>query len=260
MKIVSTLSVARTVWLEALRRRDIYAIVIISCVLMAVVMGLDFFHLEGLNKFYREFALKFMSTATAITVIVLSARQLPREFENRTIYPLLARPLSRFEFLLGKFLGVWLTALFCFGLFMVVFLLGMAYLQTNLQWAVFLQYLYLQTMMMGVLAAMGFVLSMLCNIDAAIAFGSLLFLFGSTMASMMNTVYELSTPVAQWMLIGLTWFIPQLFLFDLSEKTVHADIWPPVSFEVMAALTLYALLFITVYFTGALLLFRRKGL
>jgi len=260
MKVSSIFLVARTVWLEAVRRRDIYAIVMIACLLFAVVMSLDFFQLEGLNKFYREFALKFMSTATAITVIVLSARQLPREFETRTIYPLMARPLSRFEFLLGKLLGVWFTSLFCFALFMVVFLFGMLYLRADLQWGIFLQYLYLQALMMGILAALGFVLSLLCNIDAAIAFASLLFFLGSTMASMVNMIYTLSTPAIKWILIVLTWLTPQLFLFDLSEKTVHSDIWSPIPASVIGSLSLYALLFISVYFSITLLLFRRKAL
>jgi len=258
--VSSVFLVARTVWLEAIRRRDIYAIVLIACLLIAVVMSLDFFQLEGLNKFYREFALKFMSIATAITVIVLSARQLPREFETRTIYPLMARPLSRFDFLMGKFIGVWFTSLFCFALFMLVFLLGMLYLRADLQWAIFLQYLYLQSLMMGILTTLGFVLSLLCSIDAAIAFGSLLFLFGSTTASMMNTIYELSAPATQWILIVLTWLTPQLFLFDLSEKTVHSDIWSPIPFWATASLSFYALVFISVYFVFALLLFRRKAL
>ena len=77
--------IAKSVLLEAVRRKELYAIVIVSTLMIGVVMSIDFFNLEGITKFYRDVALKVMGIATALTVIVLSARQLPREFEHRTI-------------------------------------------------------------------------------------------------------------------------------------------------------------------------------
>ena len=109
----NSLLISRTVLVEAVRRKEIYAIVLISLMLIAATMTVNFFKLEGLAKFYRETGLQIMSIATALSVIVLAARQLPREFESRTIYPLLAKPVSRFQFLMGKILGVLLAAAFC---------------------------------------------------------------------------------------------------------------------------------------------------
>jgi len=252
--------IAKTVFIEAVRRKEIYAIVLVACVLIGAVMSLDFFELEGLTKFYREFSLRLMSAATAITVIVLASRQLPREFETRTIYPLLARPISRTTFLLGKLLGVWLSALFCFALFMVVYVIGMSLLGGTIHWALFAQYLYLQAAMMLILATLGFALSMLCNVDAAITFGVILFGLGATLSSIISYIYALSTPLTQKILLLLTYVIPQLMLFDLSEKSVHAETWDPLSFATMGILTLYALVFSGVYFSIAAGIFRRRPL
>jgi ABC-type transport system involved in multi-copper enzyme maturation permease subunit len=135
--------IARTVLLEAIRRKEIYAIVLVSVLLLGAVMTVDFFGIKGLTKFYREVALKLMSTATAFTVVILAARQLPREFENRTIHPLLARPIGRATFLLGKLLGVLLAAGFCFGLFMSVFVAGSFYLEATVPGVLFAQYIFL---------------------------------------------------------------------------------------------------------------------
>ena len=256
----SVWQVARTVLIEAVRRKEIYAIVLVASLLIGVVMTMDFFNLDGLTKFYREFALKVMSAATAVTVIVLAARQLPREFEHRTIYTLLARPITRAQFLLGKLLGVWLAAGFCFGLFMVVYLLGMWHLDGAVSVGLFLQYLYLQMVMMLLLATLGFLLSMLSNVDAAITFGVLLYILGSSLASMMGLLYEYATAPAQKALVGLTWIIPQVMLFDLSEKTVHAEVWDPLSVGTLAGLTVYGLIFAGLYFLGTVALLRRKAL
>jgi ABC-type transport system involved in multi-copper enzyme maturation permease subunit len=252
--------VAKTVLIEAVRRKEIYVVVLVACALIAAVMALDFFDLEGLTKFYREFALKVMSGATAVTVVVLACRQLPREFESRTIYPLLARPIGRTSFLLGKLLGVWMAAGFCLGLFMAVFVAGMLYLGGTVHWPVFAQYLYLQMAMMLILASLGFALSMLCNVDAAMTIGVILYGLGSTLASIMTYIYDLTTSLGQWGLIALTYAVPQLMLFDLSEKTVHAEVWSPLSVSTMSALTVYALIFCGAYFALSVLLFRRRAL
>ena len=49
-------------------------------------------------------------------------------------------------------------------------------------------------------------------------------------------------------------------LFDLSEKAVHGEMWEPLPFGILAALTLYALVFAGVYFLLAAAAFRRKPL
>lgn len=252
--------IGRSVLIESIRRREIYAIVLVACLLIGAVMTLDFFALEGLTKFYREIALRVMSMTTALTVIVLSARQLPREFENRTIYPLLAKPVSRLTFLIGKLLGVQLAAVFCFALFMVVYVVGALYLHGSIPWALFGQYLYLQMLSMLVLATLAFWLSMVLNLDAAITLAVIFYLTAATYTSITTYIYELLGPVQRAVLVVLNYALPQLALFDLSEKTVHDEVWPPLSFATMAELTLYGGTFAAVYFGLALFSFRRRPL
>jgi hypothetical protein len=65
----------------------VYAIVLVTTVLLIGLRCVRFFEMEGLGKFYREISLKVMNVTTAATVILPSARQLPRELSDRTIYP-----------------------------------------------------------------------------------------------------------------------------------------------------------------------------
>lgn len=46
-----------------------------------------------------------------VVAIVLGATALYRELELKTAFPILARPLARWEYLVGKFLGSWVTLL-----------------------------------------------------------------------------------------------------------------------------------------------------
>ena len=252
--------ISKSVLIEAVRRREIYVIVAVSSLFIGAVMTVNFFEIEGLTKFYREIALKIMSIATAITVVVLSSRQLPREFERRTIYPLLARPINRTVFLSGKLMGVMLSAAFCFILFMLIYIIGTIYLGGKIPWVLFLQYIYLQLFMMLILATLCFWLSMMLNLDAAITIGILLYTLAATFMSVSSFIYDYTKAFGRIVLIVLTWIIPQLSLFDLSGKAVHAEVWEPVSLKTMAILSIYGLTFTLVYFSLALLWFRRRPL
>lgn len=74
----------------------------------------------------KDISLGAMSIFTSLLAIVATARMLPQEIEERTIYTILAKPVPRFEYLVGKLAGVLLlllistiamTALFCAVLF-----------------------------------------------------------------------------------------------------------------------------------------------
>lgn len=252
--------IAKSVLIEGIRRKEIYTIVLISTLLIGAVMTVDFFNIEGLTKFYRETALRIMSIATALAVIALAARQLPREFETRTIYPLMARPISRTTFLAGKLLGVMLSAVFCFGLFMLIYLAGTFYLGGSVPWGLFLQFIYLQLLMMLILSTLSFWLSMLLNFDAAVTLGIILYALASVFTNVISYLYEFADPVGQTFIVICNYAIPQLTLFDLSEKAVHAEYWGPLDAATMGGLTLYGAFYAIVFFGLAMLWFRRKEL
>ena len=86
--------------------------------------------------------------------IVTTARQIPAECENRTIFPLLAKPVTRNQVVLGKFGGCWLAtgiALIVFYLFFTI----VAGTREN-QWPImsYLQALWLQWMMLAIVIAL----------------------------------------------------------------------------------------------------------
>jgi len=259
-RVRPVLAIARSVLLEGVRRKDIYVIIALCCGLIGLVLTVDFFGTTGLVKFYREITLKLMGVATAVAVLLLATRQLPREFELRTIYPLLARPVGRFSFLLGKGLGVCAAAAFCLALFMLLFIGGSRLLGGAIHWPLLLQHVYLQLLQAAVLTAGCFLLSLALNYDAALVTGFLLAFTSGLISSVSLTLYELTNTAGRALIHILTYALPQLVLFDLSEKTVHSELWPPLAAGTMLALTLYAAVYTGLFTVGAYALFRRKPL
>src|SRR2546430_3505355 len=54
----------------------------------------------------KDISLGAMSIFTSLLAIVATARLIPQDIEDRTIYTILAKPVPRIEYLLGKLAGV----------------------------------------------------------------------------------------------------------------------------------------------------------
>ena len=72
----------------------------------------------------KDISLGAMSVFTSLLAILATANFLPKDMEDRTIYTILAKPVPRFSYLLGKLTGIMLllglSILLMTGMFLVV--------------------------------------------------------------------------------------------------------------------------------------------
>lgn len=254
--------IAWTIFIESVRRKEIYIVVIVALLLILSLRFVRWFEVEGLGKFYREIALMIMNYATGLTVILLAARQLPREFKNRTLYPLLAKPVSRITFIMGKFTGVMLGAAFCYALFMVIFVIANVTLGAEFSARMLLQAVYLQLLGLAVVASMAFLLSVLLNTDAAITLSVVLYVGSQVMMNAVTLLREYVDPIRLNIAVALLYIVPQLTLFDASGRVVHGregrfDMIEP---EALVLMTGYGLFYIALFLGLTYVMFRRKAL
>src|SRR5262249_57574648 len=94
---------------EAIRNKVLYGVlgVVIAANLMAIVLGAMSLAEEA--RIARDVGLAGVSLFGALTAIVLGVSLLYAEIEKRTIHVILAKPIHRYEFVLGKYLGMAVT-------------------------------------------------------------------------------------------------------------------------------------------------------
>ncbi|HUJ71206.1 MAG TPA: ABC transporter permease subunit [Verrucomicrobiae bacterium] len=92
---------------EAIRQKVFIFLLIIGLVFIALAIFFAQYSLgeQEQLKFIKDTCLGVISVISTLIAIVGTAQLLPSEVENRTIYTILAKPVWRFEFLLGKFCG-----------------------------------------------------------------------------------------------------------------------------------------------------------
>jgi hypothetical protein len=96
---------------EAVRARVLHGLfgVAFASALYATIVGQ--YASKHAARVLSDLGVAFMSTFGVVVAIVLGATSLYREIDLKTIYPILARPISRSQYLVGKFFGALLTLL-----------------------------------------------------------------------------------------------------------------------------------------------------
>ncbi|MGE9294384.1 MAG: ABC transporter permease, partial [Puniceicoccales bacterium] len=106
------LTIGRNTFLDAVRQKFFNALVILS---IALIVSSRFFRQfdfgSGELKFIADFGLGAILLFGSILAVVATAQLFYSEIENRTALTILAKPVYRWEFLAGKFLGVFLLLL-----------------------------------------------------------------------------------------------------------------------------------------------------
>lgn len=254
----NALAVAQVVIKELYRRKDFYVLFVLTALMTLALGTMNFFNDDKIVRYLKELCLLLIWICTLILTIVTTARQIPAEKEQRTIFPLLAKPITRPEFLFGKFLGCWFAsgiALVVFYLFFVVITSARA---QALPSAVYFQGLWSHWMVLGIIASMtllGSVTLSTAGVNTTISFiVSLGILWVGRHLG--KVAQSLSEPGES--LVYLIYFVlPHLEFFDLRQMMVHDE---PVPWGAWFLSTLYGLVFILFFLLTTCVCFQRKRL
>ena len=105
----NVLAISGIVIKELYRRKDFYVLFVLTALITLVLGSVSFFNDAKIVRYLKEVCLLLIWISSLVIAIGTAARQIPAERENRTIFPLLAKPVTRGQFIMGKFLGCWLA-------------------------------------------------------------------------------------------------------------------------------------------------------
>src|SRR5204862_7643932 len=92
--------------IELTRQKVFYVLLIFALLLIGCSVFMARFTFQQEFQIRNDFSLGAMSIFTFLLAIVATARLIPQDIEDRTVYTILAKPVPRWEYLLGKLFGV----------------------------------------------------------------------------------------------------------------------------------------------------------
>jgi Cu-processing system permease protein len=253
------LAVALLVTKELYRRKDFYVLFVLTALITLLMGGLNFFNDDQVVRYLKEICLLLIWISGLVIAITTAARQIPTERENRTIFPLLAKPLTRSHLILGKFLGCWLAT----GLALVVFYFFFGIISASREhvWplASYAQALWLHWAMLGVVIAMTLLGSVVFAAPSSNTTIMLVVVMGILLIGryLNKVALQMDDPL-QLIVYGVYYLIPHLELFDVRDLVVHN--WDPIPWWACAAATLYAAVYSAFFLIAGWLVFRRQSL
>ncbi|GAB4454092.1 MAG: hypothetical protein OHK0029_08220 [Armatimonadaceae bacterium] len=250
-------AIAYTTLLESIRRKDLWVAAILAVVMIGAASVVGHFGVRGLEMFLKDVTLTVVNLLSVILAILFSSRQMPEEISRRTIYPLLARPISRFDVLFGKFLGSLALSTVALIVFALVGWLSLLYFGLSVG-LIFWQYLLLRFLSLAVICALTICLSVYLTPPATATIAILLAIGASTFSTAVTMLHG-SVGLVTRKILETTYFVlPQLDLFDLSRKVSYG--WKPISVMTIVLLMAYGAIHSTVLLVLALVRFRRQEL
>jgi len=103
--------VALNTYREAVRARILHGLFVLALATGGYSLVVGAFALHSAMRVVSDLGSASISLYAIVVAIVLGATSLYRELELKTIFPILARPLRRSEYVVGKYLGTVLTML-----------------------------------------------------------------------------------------------------------------------------------------------------
>ena len=244
---------------ELYRRKDFYVLFVLTALITLVIGSVRFFDDDKIVRIVKEASLLLIWISALVIAVGTAARQLPAERENRTIFPLLAKPVSRAQVVLGKFAGCW----FACGLTLVVFYLffGVVVGSREHHWPVgtYLQAMWLQWAMLGIVTALVLLGSLVFAAPSSNSTICLVVVVGILLlGGYLNRVAAQQSGPLGALIYGIYFLIPHLEWYDLRNFIEFDQGLVPWSYCALA--TLYAAVYAAVLLFASWLVFRRKAL
>src|SRR2546421_10887554 len=92
--------------IELTRQKAFYVLLIFALILIGSSVFMARFSFQQEFQILKDISLGAISIFSSVLAIAATARLIPQDIEDRTVYTILAKPVQRFEYLLGKLFGV----------------------------------------------------------------------------------------------------------------------------------------------------------
>ena len=251
---------------EAIRDRVLYSIVLFAVLMIISSLIFSSLSAEQYNKIIKDFALTAISFFGILLSVFLGMGLVYKEIERKTVYNIFSKPVHRYQFAIGKYLGLAITIfIITFSMFIISFLI-VAY--TEIRYREFIEFYYGGTFFTEFIVAVYFqYLEFLIIIGVALAFSSftspiltiLLTLLVIAIGRFSNDIRlfaeQIDNPAVSVIAEVLYTAVPNLEKFNFRSEAVYGG---QLSGELFIYTTVYAVIYIIALLFLSIIIFERR--
>lgn len=251
-----TLAIAKQTLEDMLRRKILLILLIVAVGMIALGPSVGFLSPRESSAILRSLGLAVILIAGLLITILAGIQVIPTEIERRTIYTVLSKPVQRYEFVLGKFLGG-LATVFVMIIAMGIVFLGVLYFQERHSSPEMIMGVMLTFFQMMLLGALAIFFSTFATPVVNFFLSFSIFMVGN-MSSVTESLTTNKNPATA--LIGkvIHFVLPNFGNFNLQNKLIHPETQITNQNVFVTQNIVYAIIYSSVLLILAILVFDRR--
>lgn len=212
-------TVARFTLLEAIRAKVLIAVAVATAAALGMIFVVAQISVGAGQRVMSDLGASAMLYIAVAQTLAVSISMVFKEYDRRTLFPLLATPLGRTEYQVGKFLGLFYTSAVSVAVISTIYWL-LTWLAGAAIYNIFLMPLPLLLELSVLIAGVMFFAAFATPAMTAV-FSIGLFILGHTIWGVETLTQYNHSRAAQWMVALCEMGIPALQVFNFSERLLH---------------------------------------
>ncbi|MBD3379781.1 MAG: ABC transporter permease subunit [Candidatus Omnitrophica bacterium] len=239
MRVVS--AVSGVMVKELIRKKDFYVFLGLLTAILGFLSFQSFSGIGGVSRYIEEIGYTLVMLFVFIIAVTFSAKQIPDEIRNKTIYPLLAKPVSRGSLIFAKYAGSVLVSSLSFLVLYCVYAFFCINSGGGAAPVLYAQGLFLGECFVLLSCAMAMFFSVFLTFSANVTLSFLVYFTFGFFAEPIREAVLRAEGAAGLALSGLYYLIPHFDLYDIKVRLAHS--WPPVPLWVLTVVGVYTALY-----------------
>lgn len=248
------IAITRNTIREVLRERVVLVLAVFGVAVALGAQALSPLALGEGRKIVIDFGLAASSILSILLAVFLGSTLLHKELERRTVYAVMAKPVRREEFLLGKFLGLWGTSGLLLAGMTGIVIAAVTLFYAATPWGA-LPSLGLSFLELGIVTALVILFSAFTTPALTAFFALAVVMAGHFAEDLRHFAVQGAAPVLAALCHGVYWGLPHLEVFNVRSSVAHGIAVEPARLLLAAA---YGLLYMMGILVLAGAIFRRR--
>lgn len=250
-------SIALHTFKESVRERVLYNLVVFALLLIGAAILFAKISVSIEQIIVVNLGLTSISAFGLLMAIFIGIGLVYKEIERKTIYSILSKPVTRAEFIIGKYLGLILTLGINTAVMTVGFYIALLYQKRTLGLGdlVALQAVYFILLQLVLVVGIALVFSCVSTPILSAVFTFCLYVIGNLLSDIRWFGQETGSSIVEKLTSVLYYMLPNFSDFNVITRASHGQ---AVAGSIVLSNSLYALLYSAILVSAAILIFEER--
>ena len=242
---------------ESVREKVLYNLIVFALLLIGAAILFARISLGIERIMLVNLGLASIALFGLLMAIFIGIGLVSKEIERRTLYNILSKPVRRYEFVVGKYLGLLLTLIVNTAIMAVGFYAALYYVERRLghaDWAP-LQAIYFILLQLAIVIGLALLFSCISSPALAAFFTFCFYIAGNFLGDIRGLGSQSGNMIFEKLAAVVYYALPNFSNFQVISQSAHGRMIPSY---LLVSGSLYALLYVTVLISASALIFEER--